>query len=343
MVKYLKVLTAFAAVMTNVFSFGNNGGRVVATNFDALEIPDKNVTATSLRGASRSRNNTNGLTAKNACVLAKFTTATEDFIALNNIVDIINASPSVLKQYVADPFVINDRSLPTFKFKFRGYTFNATVAIDWLNVTGTTTMAPMAVNVTSASTLDVGTRFTGNVTLTGSLTVDLAQHDHKWYQICWVNPLRPIYCEPSTIKMALILSVYKPQIAAHVRANLYECAPGIPTSVCQNLTVSSIMADAMAGNITHAYTSILKNFKDARVNTVALNWDYVSNIYFDVYQAEWFLSKFIGGLYDFSVERLNQKKGYYHRVFLDVAHTILLSLTNTIIDALKPLFGYTCL
>ncbi|KAG7390419.1 hypothetical protein PHYPSEUDO_007942 [Phytophthora pseudosyringae] len=277
------------------------------------------------------------------CVLANFETATADFIALNNLVNIIKTSPALLKQYVSDPLLIQNQTLAAQNVSFLGYTFETTPTINWLNVSGITTIAPMPVNVTGNNTLGLGTDFTGTIALVGTVTVEVAQPDHKWYQICWVDLLHPIKCQPQIITVDVALAVSKPEIVTNLEANLFECASGVATSACQNLTVTSIMTGALGGDLTSVTTAIYKNFKDAKVNTLTLGWDLITNIDFAFHNSSKFTAQIINGLLDFSAKELN-KKGDYYRVFLDVAQKLLLSLLNKVIDTqLEPAFGATCL
>ncbi|KAL4130164.1 hypothetical protein PRIC2_006170 [Phytophthora ramorum] len=282
-------------------------------------------------------------TINNTCVLANFETATADFIALDNLVTIIKTSPAVLKQYVSDPLLIQNQTLASQNVSFLGYTFVATPTINWLNASGITTISPLPVNVTSNNTLGLGTTFTGTIALEGTFTVEVAQPNHKWYQICWVDLLHPIKCQPQVITVDVALAVRKPEIITNLEANLFECASGISTSVCQNLTMTSIMTGALSGDLTTLTTAIYKHFKDAKINTLTLGWDAITNLDFAFHDSGKFTTQIINGLLDFSAQELNKKAAYYE-VFLDVSQKLLLSLMNKIIDSqLEPLFGATCL
>jgi len=315
MTKFFGFLASLAAAIGAV-SAGNGGGVTSAPATSAPSVSD-------------------------TCVLANFETATGDFLALNNLVTIIKTSPSLLKQYVSDPLLVQNQQLATQSVSFLGYTFEATPTINSLNVSGITTISPLPVNMTGNNTLDLGTGF-ASIAVEGTLSVELAQPDHKWYQICWVDLLHPIKCQPQTITVDVALAVSKPEVVTNLEANLYECASGVSTSVCQNLTVTSIMTGALSGDLTSVSNSIYKNFKDAKINSLTLGWDLIANL-FVFHDSGKFVSQIINGLLDFSAEQLN-KKGDTYRVFLDVAQKLLLSLLNKVIDTqLEPLFGATCL
>ncbi|RLN32574.1 hypothetical protein BBJ28_00012127, partial [Nothophytophthora sp. Chile5] len=102
---------------------------------------------------------------EDTCVIVDFETATSDFTALNNIVTIIKASSSLLSSYIDDPLVIEDETLTEVDFSLLGIDFTLTPTIDSLNVTGLTTLSPKQINVTGSNTLDLGTDFTGDVSV----------------------------------------------------------------------------------------------------------------------------------------------------------------------------------
>ncbi|GMF09558.1 unnamed protein product [Phytophthora lilii] len=342
MVKFLGLLASVAAAIGAV-SAGNGGGVATVAPLTVTPTVAPATTITPTTGASTTAAPTDAPTVNNTCVLADFQTATADFIALNNLVNIIKTSPSLLKQYVSDPMLIQNQTLAAQNVSFLGYTFQATPTINWLNVSGITTISPLPVNVTSSNTLGLGTGFTGTIALQGTFTVEVAQPDHKWYQICWVDLLHPIKCQPQVMTVDVALAVYKPEVVTNLEANLYECASGISLSVCQNLTVTSIMTGALSGDLTSVTKAIYKNFKDAKINTLTLGWDLITNLDFAFHNSGKFVTQIINGLLDFSAKELN-KKGDYYRVFLDVSQKLLLSLLNKVIDTqLEPQFSATCL
>ncbi|RLN52204.1 hypothetical protein BBJ29_000792 [Phytophthora kernoviae] len=242
-----------------------------------------------------------------------------------------------------DPLLIENQTLATQNFTFVGNNYTATPTINSLNVSGITTIYPKPVNVTGNNTLDLGTDFTGTLSLTGTFSVEIAQPDHKWYEICWVNLFHPAECAPKTVVVDVAIAISKPELLSNIEANLYECAPGISTAVCQNLTMTSIMTGALSGDLTAISSSVLKNFKDAKINTLKLGWDAITNIDFVFHNSNGFTRHFINGLLDFSVDALN-KKGKIYDVFIEVAQKLTLSLANKLIDSqFEPLFGATCL
>ncbi|ETO80905.1 hypothetical protein F444_04685 [Phytophthora nicotianae P1976] len=341
MAKFCGFLVSIATAVGAV-SAGNGGGVPTAVTIAPTVAPNASLPAVVPTDTPTSASNTTP-TVEDTCVLANFETATADFIALGNLVNIVKTSPAVLKQYVSDPMLIQNQTLATQNISFLGYTFETTPTINWLNVSGITTISPLPVNVTGVNTLELGTDFTGTIALEGTLTVEVAMPDHKWYQICWVDLLHPIKCRPQIITVDVALAVSKPHIVTNIEANLFECAPGIPTSTCQNLTMASIMTGALSGDLTTLTKSIYKNFRDAKVNTLSLGWDLITNIDFVFHNSGQFVTQIINGLLDFSAKKLN-KKGDYYRVFLDVSQKLMLSLLNKIIDTqLEPAFGATCL
>ncbi|GMF30142.1 unnamed protein product [Phytophthora fragariaefolia] len=346
MVKFLGLLASVAAAVGAV-SAGNGGGVPttvpVPTSITTDPVPTITTAAPVPAVTTAVPGPTTPATVDNTCVLANFETATADFIAMKNLVNVIKTSPSLLKQYVSDPLVIQNQTLATQNVTFLGYTFAATPTINFLNASGITTISPLPVNVTGTNTLDLGTGFTGTIALEATLTVEVAQPDRKWYQICWVDLLHPIKCKPQIVTVDVALAVSKPEVLTNIEANLYECAPGIATSACQNLTMTSIMTGALSGDLTSVTKAIYKNFKDAKVHKLSLGWDLITNLDFVVYNTNKFTEQIINSLIDYTATELNKKADYY-RTFLDISQKLLLSLLNKIIDKqLEPQFGATCL
>ncbi|EGZ20147.1 hypothetical protein PHYSODRAFT_488062 [Phytophthora sojae] len=339
MVKFLGLLASVAAAIGAV-SAGNGGTSAPAVTTASTVAPV--VTAVpSVTTVAPSP--TAAPTVENTCVLADFETATADFIAMQNLVNIVKTSPAVLKQYVSDPLVIQNQTLATQNISFLGVTFAATPTINFLNASGIMTISPLPVNVTGTNSLDLGTGFTGTIALQATLTVEVAQLDQKWYSICWVDLLHPIKCRPQVVTVDVALAVSKPEVLTNIEANLYECAPGVATSVCQNLTMTSIMTGALSGDIASLTKAIYKNFKDAKVNKLSMGWDLITNLDFAVHNTGAFTTQIINGLVDFTATELN-KKSHYYQTFLEISQKLLLSLLNKIIDMqLEPQFGATCL
>ncbi|CAI5741038.1 unnamed protein product [Hyaloperonospora brassicae] len=285
------------------------------------------------------------LTVDTACVLTDFRSATPDFIALNNIVAIIKNSPSLLSPYVSDPLIIEDVTLAALNYSYLGYDLLLTPTFNWFNVSGITTIAPYAVNVTSHNKVNLGAAFTGTVALNGTITFEVAQLKRSWAQICVVDPLHPIECNSQTVTVHLTVSVEKPHVTANVKANVIECAPGIPVTACQNLTMSTITVDALGGNISAVYASVYKHLKDVKINTLKLGWDVITenDIAYVVHDANPFVSHFLTQLLSTDIDRLNEKGAYYHR-YVHVVRAILLSLMDKTVDSsLEPQFRATCL
>ncbi|CAI5727102.1 unnamed protein product [Peronospora destructor] len=339
----------FAAIAVAVGGVSHGNGGVSATIISPVETTPMSSNESYIAASptltdkpTPTGSSREGLTVKSTCVLTDFQTATNDFVALNNLVDTVRNMPILLKPYVHDPLIIKNYTIATFNVSFLGHMFKIRPTINMLNVAGIMTIAPMPVNVTSSSTLLLGTTFNGTIMLRGTFTVDVAQLDHRWYQVCWTNLLHPIRCTPNRFNVAVAIEVRKPEFVLHLKAAMYQCASGIPTSACQNLTISTIMALGASGNFTGLSSMILKHFKDAKIYTLALGWDLVSQFHIDFYNSSSLFRSITNTIFNPPVEYLN-RKGYYHRVFLDVAQSFLLSMMNKIIDTtLKPLFGATC-
>uniref|UniRef100_M4BPK8 RxLR effector candidate protein n=1 Tax=Hyaloperonospora arabidopsidis (strain Emoy2) TaxID=559515 RepID=M4BPK8_HYAAE len=336
MVKCIGLVAAVsAAIFVGVISASNNGDQTASISGKVRPAENDDVTS----------DNTKELTVDNACVLANFKTSAADFIGLNNLLSIVKASPSLLSPYVSDPLIIEDVALAPLNYSYLGYNLQVTPMFNWMNVSGITTIAPYPVNVTSSNTLNLGAEFTGTVALQGTMTFAVALPKREWYQLCVVDLLHPSECKPQLVTVHMSISVEKPRIMTNMQANLYECAPSIPESACQNLTTSTIMVDALGGNISAVYSSIYKNFKDAKINKLKLDWEEITqnDISYVVHDMNEFVSKFLTDMLGTETERLNEKGEYYHD-YIKVVQTILLSLMDKTVDSsLEPQFGATCL
>ncbi|ETI52133.1 hypothetical protein F441_04643 [Phytophthora nicotianae CJ01A1] len=292
------------------------------------------ITTAAFFGAARAA------TVEDTCVLADFQTATADFIGLNNVLSLV---PSLLPTYITDPLILTNQTLEGIDFKVLGLKFEATPSFERLNVTGLTTIAPKTANVTGSNTLDLGADFKGELSVSGKFSVEFAQLDKKWYQICWTSLLHQHSCPPATVTVDVALGLSKPTIVAGVEADLYQCASGVPSSVCSNMTITSILVAALGGDLTSVLNTVLHHFKDASLTSLSLDWDLITNIDLTFDDTGAFISNVINGLLDFTAEKLNKKKAAYN-TFTKVLDKLVRSLLNNLIDQLLvPLFGATCL
>ncbi|KAE9116254.1 hypothetical protein PF010_g9037 [Phytophthora fragariae] len=283
---------------------------------------------------------TNAATVADTCVLADFQTAAADFIGLNNVLSLV---PSLLPMYITDPLVLKDQTLASIDFKVLGLDFTATPSFELLNVSGITTIGFKTTNVTGTNTLDLAATFSGQVSVSGTFSVELTQVDKKWYEICWTSLQHQKSCPPKTVTVDVALALNKPTIAAGIEADLYQCASGVPASVCTNMTITSILVAALGGDVTSVLNTVLHHFKDASLTSLALDWDSITNIDLTFDDTSAFISNIINGLLDFSAEKLNKKKTAY-KTFIKVLNKLVRSLLNNLIDQLLvPLFGATCL
>ncbi|KAK1930184.1 hypothetical protein P3T76_014417 [Phytophthora citrophthora] len=276
------------------------------------------------------------------CVLVDFQTATSDFTALNNLISTFQSSPTLLTKYMTDSYVLTDKTLSSVDFSFFDYAFTMTPTAKTLNVSGITTLYPKPFNVTGPNTLDVGTSFTDTVSLDGAFSVEIAQPEREWYEICWVNLLDPWDCPSTTLTADVSLAIKKPVIVASVQTDIYQCAEGIETSVCSNLTMMSILVSFPNGSsdLSTIKDDIILRIKDASLTSLTLDWDSVVDIEFTIREAGDFISQLFNALLDYSADGLNEKGDYYW-VFMKIFNQILKSLLNVLIDALD--FGGTCM
>ncbi|RLN45287.1 hypothetical protein BBJ28_00010011 [Nothophytophthora sp. Chile5] len=279
-------------------------------------------------------------TVADTCVITDFTKTASDFIGLNNVLTLI---PTLLPTYIDDPFIIENQTLSDIDFSILNLDFTATPSFELLNLTGLTTIAPKSANVTGSNTLDLGTSFTGEVSLSGTFSVEITQLNLKWYSICWTSFWHQSSCPPATVTVDVTLALAQPTLVAGIEADMYECAPGIATSVCSNITMTTILVSALSGDLTTVLDSVLLHFKDASLTSLSLGWNAVTNIDFAFHDSSTLIKDLINALLDFSVKTLN-KKGEIYDTFIAVVDKLILSLLNNLITSdLEPLFGATCL
>ncbi|EEY67318.1 uncharacterized protein PITG_04321 [Phytophthora infestans T30-4] len=282
----------------------------------------------------------NAATVEDTCVLADFQTATADFVGLNNVLGLV---PALLPMYITDPYVVTNQTLEGIDLKVLGLNFKATPSFERLNVSGLTTIAPKTASVTGSNSLDLGADFKGELSVSGRFSVEFTQLDKKWYQICWTSLLHQSSCPSTTVTVDVALGLNKPTVVVGAEADLYQCASGVPASVCSNMTITSILVAALGGDLTSVLNTVPRHFKDASLTSLNLDWDSITNIDLKFADTGAFISNIINGLLDFSAEKLNKKKVAYN-TFTKVLDKLVRSLLNSLIDQLLvPLFGATCL
>ncbi|GMF09557.1 unnamed protein product [Phytophthora lilii] len=130
--------------------------------------------------------------------------------------------------------------------------------------------------------------------------------------------LNPLECNPVTSNVDVALGLKEPEVVTSAQVDMYQCAEGISTSVCSNLTVTSILVSVLSGgNMTTIQEDVLRRMKSASLSALSLGWDSITNIDFVFHQTGMFVKQTINSLLDFSADQLNEK-GILYDAFVNV-------------------------
>ncbi|RLN67860.1 hypothetical protein BBJ28_00024233 [Nothophytophthora sp. Chile5] len=267
--------------------------------------------------------------AEDSCVLVDFTAETSQFADLNAAIDLVvsaNVISSLLSKY--DPLTLEDIALGNFSYSILGQDLTITPTIDSLNITGLSSILPEHVNATSTNCVDLGAYSNGEISVDGSLTVELKELDAS-----------------ATAQVTVVLE--KPTLAANVQVNMYACAPSVSSSQCSNMTVMGLETQIVSLTAGGDYSSILNNlllkFKDAAVQSFTLDFAKVTTFDISFDSSSSTLSSITDMLSGYSADEIN-KKGDVYKTLISTINDQVPSLLNDLIDSkLQPLFGATCL
>lgn len=276
------------------------------------------------------------------CSTMDFTTKSADIKALNDIITIGVKSGLLANELEAyDPISVSDQTLAVYDFSVLGLSFEVTPTLESLSVSGLSTVAPRAVNVTNSTTLAVGTDFTGEVSLSASLSVEIAQLNHKWYQICWTNILKPSTCPSATLSLSVELSINQPWLVTSDVVTVAECSAS-STTACSDLTITSMLVDVLQSELSEVETGLLSRIASATVSSVSVGFASIASVSFTFGSSSSFVSVLANALLSYSATELNKKSTAY-AAFVAVLNLVFKSLLNDLLDSeLADSFGGTC-
>lgn len=278
-----------------------------------------------------------------ACATTDYTTKTADIKALNDIIMIGVKSGLIAEELAAyDPITMSDQVLTVYDFSVLGYSFELTPTLESLGLTGLSTVAPRSVNVSNATTLQVGTDFSGQVSISASLSVEIAQLNHKWYQICWTNLLKPSTCPSTTLSVSVALALKQPYLVTTDVVKMAECASGVSSSVCSDITITKMLVEVLESEFSTLETSVLKRIVEVVVSSVSVGFSSIASVSFTFGSSSSFVSVLANSLLSYSATELN-KKGTAYTAFVAVLNLLFKSLLQDVIDSeLASSFGATC-
>ncbi|KAG7385464.1 hypothetical protein PHYPSEUDO_001500 [Phytophthora pseudosyringae] len=276
------------------------------------------------------------------CVAINFTERTTDFASLNAVLDLA-VSSNLLSSFIDDPLIIEDTSVAAESFSLLGMNFNFTADVKELNVTGTTTVVPRHINVTSHDALQLGADFSGNLQVSATMELEVEQLNHQWYQICWTDILHPSTCPPAEIDVDVTLGLDLLTLGLNGTFDMLGCAAGVSTSECKNVTVSNLLTYALTNQFDPLLTRVLTRFVDASIQDVALGFDRVTALDFAFEGQSVLTTQLTSALLDFTADEIN-KKGASYNIVVQVVDKVAVAILNKVIeDKLEPEFGATCL
>ncbi|KAG7387663.1 hypothetical protein PHYBOEH_008165 [Phytophthora boehmeriae] len=257
-----------------------------------------------------------------SCALTDFTAEKTQFLLLNNVIDVVTQS-TLLSTYVEDydPFVVQDINLGGFSYSVLGQDLTFTPTVDKLNVTGLRDITPEHVNASTSNCVDFGAHWNGGVVIEATVSLTLEEID-------------------TSITVEVSLTLENPTLAVDVQANMFKCADG--AADCDPFTITSIEVAGVDGKISEIMDSLLLRFKDAVVQTLAVNFASIKDSNFRFKSSGPIISALTDALADFSADEINKKGGAYD-TFTSKISDQLLSVANDYIESnLQPKFGATC-
>ncbi|KAG7401427.1 hypothetical protein PHYBOEH_001419 [Phytophthora boehmeriae] len=277
-----------------------------------------------------------------SCVAVNFTERAVDFTSLNAVLDLA-VSSNLLSSFIDDPLIVEDANVAAESFSLLGMDFNFTTDIKKLNVTGITTVVPRHINVTSHDSLQIGADFSGNLQVSATIEIEVAQLNHKWYQICWTDILHPATCPPAVIGVDVTLGLDLLSLGLNGTFDMLGCASGVATSACTNVTVSNLLTYALTSQLDLLLTRVLTRFVDASIQDIAVGFDSITALDFAFEGQSVLITQLTSALLDFTAKEIN-KKGDVYKIVVAVVDKVAVSVLNKVIqDKLKPQFGATCL
>jgi hypothetical protein len=281
---------------------------------------------------------------KTPCVPQSFTDEA-GALGMSQLNIIVDLAKGFLKPFLTklDPLVITDKRLDAVPFSVLGMDFELTPIIKSLNVGGISNVSPRLVNATSSQALDIGASFPGNFSLDATVSFEIAQLNHQWWQICWTNILKPAECPPSTVDVKAGVALENFSLATNAQVAMVKCDPlAVAAGTCTDLTVQDILTAAVLQQFDVLLNRILNRMQSASLTSVTLGFDKIHKLEFNFPKSGSLLIELGKKLLSFSASELN-KKGPLYNVALKTTNGLAKSLINRILEEnIAPKFKNTC-
>nr|CCA17374.1 conserved hypothetical protein [Albugo laibachii Nc14]CCA24383.1 conserved hypothetical protein [Albugo laibachii Nc14] len=274
-----------------------------------------------------------------ACVRRYFTDDSELVNTINGMAD--NYGPFI--QFALrnlDAATIHDKSVGPFETEFMKTTFEITINVHDLKITGLASTRPDRVRILDPSYIRLGFKDLEVVNISGNVTVHVDQKEQSFLHPCLLSLAHPFRCPPKDITANFVLLVNDVHGLADVYVDQMACAPG--AIGCSDLT----MGDFVGLISSMDFGQIIDRIK-TRLNEVRLK-----NVFIEIGQVAQFLFKTQGGgritsaIEKHIVRKIqkstNEKKGDN----FDLAHVLAEMATkhaNSYIDKISTEFGHTCI
>lgn len=277
-----------------------------------------------------------------ACVPNDFTTKASEFKSLANLISFAISS-NLITTMIPPTIEVNNTVVAPVPFKVLNLKFELTPTIKELKLNGVSTLLPKYVNTTSANSIKAAVDFNGTLALQGKFKVKIEQLDLKWYSICWTDAIHlPFTCPPAEFDVDVDFAIVKPGFVVDALLDVAGCAPGVPRTVCKDVTVSDLTIALIQQNLEPVLARLLHRFKSASVTGLQLGWDSITALDITIKQTGSLIDALLDQLVNFSVKEVN-KKGDIYRTVVDVAQKIFTAILNNLISvSLAPQFGNSC-
>lgn len=299
-----------------------------------------------LAGVSQAQNATTSappvVTTKPPCVPLNFTLKAADFKSLNSLITFA-ISNGLLSSMILETIAVNSTTVSAIPFKLLNLNFDLTPTIQDLELMGVSTILPKSINATSADTLAVAADFNGTVSLKAKFSISIQQLNLKWYSICWTDAVHvPFTCPPAKFDVEVDLVMVRPSVVAAGRFDLSGCTPGVPRTVCKDVSASDVTIALLNQAFPPLLQRLLTRLNHAEILDFQINWQSITKLDVNITNKSTFINYLLDALVNFSVKEVNKMGDIYNTV-TDVVDSIFKSALNTFItDSLAPKFGNFC-
>lgn len=284
-----------------------------------------------------------GTDAAAQCAPLSFVDKSADVTLLNTLID-LGGSTGLLKGQLAalEPISVQNKRLDAVPFSVLGVDFTLTPVIQSLTVNGISNVVPGKLNVTGPTNLAIGARFDGELSLAATLSFEIKQLNHKWWQVCWTNILKPKNCPPAIVDLDATVGLHKLNMGTNVMLSMVQCPPNAQAGTCKDLTVNDIITSALGGDVNGLLVRILRRIKEVAIADLELGFDQVTQLHFHFHKSGPLVTELGKKLLAFSTKEVN-KKGDLYNALISVSNKLGKTLINQVIkDKLSASFGNTC-